>query len=112
MNMDINILRGQSVNSSANNSREFLVHLSISSIVYADRVQALNNSLSWADQVKNSESQEIILSYANPEVKENNQANEAIATTIMLEHHIMRMQIYINSKRLNHYQSLTRLISC
>jgi len=68
MDMDMDTPRGWSANSSTNNSRESSMHSSVSSIAYADRVQALNNSPSWADQVKSSESQEeITLSYANPE---------------------------------------------
>ena len=69
MDMDIDTPRGWSANSSTNNSRESSTHSSVSSIAYADRVQALNNSPSWADLVKSSESQEeITLSYANPEM--------------------------------------------
>ena len=66
MDIDIDTPRGRSANPSTNNSRESSTHSSVSSIAYADRVQALNNSPSWADQVKSSESQEeITLSYAN-----------------------------------------------
>jgi len=69
MDMDIDTSRGWSANSSTNNSRELSMHSSVSSITYANRVQALNNSPLWADQVKNSKSQEeITLSYVNPEM--------------------------------------------
>jgi len=85
IDIDINTQRGQSVNSSTNNSKESLAHSSVFSIAYTNRVQAFNNSLSWADQVKNSKSHKITLSYANLEVEESNQANKATATTTMPE---------------------------
>lgn len=80
VDMDIDMPRGWSVNSSANSSRASSIHLNTSSIAYAERVQALNNNPTWADQVEISESQGPALSYATPKVGENNNANEAIAT--------------------------------
>ena len=46
INMDIEIdtSRGQLNNSSTNNSREPLVHSGISSVLYAKRMETLNNS--------------------------------------------------------------------
>ena len=87
IDININTQRGQSVNSSTNNSKEFLAYSSVFSIAYTNRVQAFNNSLFWDNQVKNSKSHKITLSYANLEVGKSNQANEAIATITILEPH-------------------------
>lgn len=57
----------------------------MSSIAYAEQVQALNNNPTWADQVEISEPQGPALSYATPKVGENDNANEAIATESMPE---------------------------
>ena len=45
MNMEIDTLRGWSAISSINSSRELLVHLSVSSIFYTEKIEAQNNSL-------------------------------------------------------------------
>ena len=87
IDININTQRGQSVNSSTNNSKESLAHSSVFSIAYTNRIQAFNNSLFWNNQVKNSKSHKITLSYANLEVGESNQANEATATITMLKPH-------------------------
>lgn len=44
--IDINTQKGQSVKSSTNNSKESLAHSSVFPIVYTNRVQVFNNSLS------------------------------------------------------------------
>ena len=44
MDIEIDTLRGQLNNSSTNNSREPLVHSGISSVLYAKRMETLNNS--------------------------------------------------------------------
>ena len=87
MDININTQRGQSVNSSANNSKESSAHSSIFSIVYTNRIQAFNNSLSQAYQIKNSKSHKITLFYTNLEVEESNQANKATAIITMPEPH-------------------------
>ena len=87
IDININTQRDQSVNSSTNNSKKSLAYSSIFSITYTNRVQVFNNSLFQDNQVKNSKSRKITLSYANLEVRESNQANEAIATITMLEPH-------------------------
>ena len=87
IDININTQRGQSINSSTKNSKKSLAHSSVFSIAYTNRVQAFNNSLFQDNQVKNSKSCKITLSYANLEVGESNQANEATATITMLEPH-------------------------
>lgn len=57
----------------------------MSSIAYAEQVQALNNNPTWADHVEISEPQGPALSYATPKVGQNDNANEAIATESMPE---------------------------
>jgi len=54
----------------------------MSSIAYAEQVQALNNNPTW---VEISEPQGPALFYAIPKVGENDNANEAIATESMPE---------------------------
>ena len=56
MNVEIDTLRGQFNVSSTNNSKESFMYLSILSVPYVERIQALNNSFFQTDQVKNNES--------------------------------------------------------
>jgi len=87
MNIDIkiNTLRGWSAISSINSSRKLSVHSSVSSISYAKKIEAQNNSLSWANQVKLNKSQGLTLFYVIPEVGETNSTNETIGTKKILE---------------------------
>ena len=87
MDMDINNPRGRSSNSSTNSSRELSVHSGVSSVPYTERMEALNNSSSWAEQVEENLLQEITLSYASPKEERTTFANEASATTHMAEPH-------------------------
>jgi len=54
MDMEIDTPRGQSTNSSSNSSRASSAHLNVSSIAYAECVQALANNPSWTEQVEES----------------------------------------------------------
>ena len=66
MDIEVDIPRGRSMLANSNNSRELLIHSNASSMAYADRVQALANCPTWAEQVENSELQSSgpALSYA------------------------------------------------
>ena len=47
-------------------------------MAYADKVQALANNSSWAEQIKSAELQESFLSYTTVEKKTNNTTKEEI----------------------------------
>ena len=57
----------------------------MSSVPYTERIEILNNSPFWADQVEVNESQRLTLSYASPEEERMTIANKASALTHMLE---------------------------
>jgi len=57
MDIEVNILRGRLMLANSNSSRELSIHSNASSMAYADRVHALANCPTWAEQVKNSELQ-------------------------------------------------------
>jgi len=83
--MEINTPKGQSNVSSTNNSRESSMYLSVLSIFYAKKIQALNNSFFWADQVENNKFQRFSLSYVFLKIGNIDKANEAIVITNMPE---------------------------
>jgi len=87
MNININIdtPRGWLNISSTNNSKESLVHSSVSPISCAERVKALNNNLSWVKQVEANPSQDFSLSYATPKERRNTTINKTITPTNMPE---------------------------
>ena len=87
MNMDIEIdtPRGQSNVPSTNSSRKSLAHSSTLSILYAKRMETLNNCPSWAEQVEDSISQSVF--YISLNIENTNNANKAIATENMAESH-------------------------
>ena len=55
-----------------------MVHYNALSMAYADKVQALANNSSWAEQIKSAELQESFLSYTTVEKKTNNTTKEEI----------------------------------
>jgi len=55
------------------------VHSDVFSTACAERIQALSNNPTWADQVEISKSEEPALFYVTPKVGETNTANEATA---------------------------------
>jgi len=57
MDIRINSPGGQLMLSSPNNSRESSILSNVSSVAYADRVQTLNNYLTWTEQVESIELQ-------------------------------------------------------
>ena len=54
MDIEINMLRGQSSSLSSNSSRKYLIYSNTLFMAYADRVQALANNPSWAKQIKSA----------------------------------------------------------
>lgn len=80
MDIDIDTPRDRSAIPSANNSRASSVHLSISSISYIKGIEAQSNNFFWVDQVELNKLQELTLSYANFEVRENKSINKAIGS--------------------------------
>ena len=87
VDMNIDMSRGWSVNSSTNSSRASSIHLNMSSIAYVEQVQVFNNNPIQADQVEISKSQGAALFYTTPKVGENNNANEAIIIEFIPEPH-------------------------
>ena len=75
-NMEINTLRDWFTSSSANSSRSPSVLSNIFLKEYAKNMQALNNSLVWADQVENKRFQTTSLSYASVKGREDNFTNQ------------------------------------
>jgi len=75
-NMEINTLRDWFTSSSANSSRSPLVLSNIFLKEYAKNMQALNNSLVWADQVENKRFQTTSLSYGSVKGREDNFTNQ------------------------------------
>ena len=66
IDIDVNIPKYKSIYSSTNISRELLVHSSISSILYVEKIKAQNNNSSWTNQVKEfNELQGFTLSYTD-----------------------------------------------
>ena len=74
--MEINTLRDWFTSSSANSSRSPSVLSNIFLKEYAKNMQALNNSLVWADQVENKRFQTTSLSYASVKGREDNFTNQ------------------------------------
>jgi len=83
--MEINTPKGQSNISSTNSSIELSVNSSALSIIYTERMLALNNSPFWVEQVEHTESQEFSLSYPSPKTRDTGRANEATVTENTLE---------------------------
>ena len=83
--MEIDTPKDQSNVSSTNNSRKSSMYLSVLSIFYAKRIQALNNSPFWADQVENNKFQRFSLSYVFLKIGNIDKANEATVITNMPE---------------------------
>jgi len=84
-NMKINTPKGQSNVFSTNNSRKLSMYLSVLFISYAERIQALNNSSFWANQVENNKFQRFSLFYVSLKIGNIDKANEATVITNMLE---------------------------
>jgi len=84
-NMEIDTPKDQSNVSSTNNFRELSVYLSVLSIFYAKRIQPLNNSSFWADQVENNKFQRFSLSNVSLKIGNIDKANEATVITNMPE---------------------------
>lgn len=82
--MKIDTPRGWSNTYSTNNSRELFVYLSISSIPYAERMLAYNNSFLQTKQVDNNIFQ-FFLFYAIPEIEDTVKADKTTVTINMLE---------------------------
>ena len=84
MDMEVDTLRGRSVSSSANGSRESSAHSSVSSIPYVERMEAQSNDPSWVEQVDElCASQGFLLSYTFPKERENNIQDKAMMTNNM-----------------------------
>ena len=96
--MEIDTPKDWSNISSTNNSRKSFVYLSILSVSYAERIQALNNSSFWANQVENNKSQGFSLSYIFLKIGDIDKVNKAIAITNMPE----PQGVYVNLKVLKH----------
>jgi len=75
IDIEIDILRGRLISNSPNSSRESSTHSNMLSMVYIDRVQALANSPTWADQVENKKFQSSSLFYATIKEGENSSTN-------------------------------------
>ena len=87
MDMEIDTLRGWSNILSTNDSRELFIHSSTSSVLYVERIEALNNCPLQAEQVEDNISQESLLSYVSLKVGDTNNANKATATENTAEPH-------------------------
>lgn len=72
------MLRNRLNSTSTNNFSELSIYSDMSSIAYADRIQAFNNSPTQADQVENKRAQILSLSYAMVKREINNPNNQAL----------------------------------
>ena len=93
-NMKINTPKDQSNVFSTNNSRKLSMYLSVLFISYVERIQALNNSSFWANQVENNKFQRFSLFYVSLKIGNIDKANEATVITNMLE----SQKAYVNLK--------------
>ena len=93
-NMKINTPKDQSNVFSTNNSRKLSMYLSVLFISYVERIQALNNSSFWANQVENNKFQRFSLFYVSLKIGNFDKANEATVITNMSE----PQEAYVNLK--------------
>jgi len=66
MDMDTDILRGRSVSSSNNSSRESSMHSNASLVPYHKKMEIQSNNPLWSEQMKIEENERFSLSYAMP----------------------------------------------
>jgi len=80
MDMEVDTPRDRSSSSKTDSSRETSVLSNASSTAYVDRVQALTNNPTWAEQVEQGEIEEPVLSYVTLKERETDSANQANAS--------------------------------
>lgn len=83
--MEINTLRDQSNVPSTNNSRKLSIYSSALSVLYTERIEALNNYPSQAKQVEDNISQGSLLFNISLKVGDTNNANKATVTENIME---------------------------
>ena len=100
--MEIDTLRGWFNISNTNSSKELSVNLSTSSILYIERILALNNSPFQIEQVEHTKFQRFFLSYTSLKTGDTGRANKAVVTENTPE----PQGEYINYKILKQHQFL------